>query len=193
MKYNFDKQWSTTSMTDKVLLLFYGMYKKVEVPSFSVFWWTVCTCLSIYKNQGSLSQCHAFLAQSFVGDGSWEIFSSLISYRVRHCRQVRQEAMSPYHTCGTWRITWWGLSATRNRLADKWGSSWTSRTAISDVPIRYMDSCAWCRATPHNTWCTARLVQRVVKRRCQSRFGLGYLLWVSCSVPWCFDTGTRTL
>ena len=179
----FKYRWSITSTSNEVLLqwpikcyCFFMGCIKVEVPSFSAFWWTVCTCLSIYKNQGSLSQCHAFLAQSFAGGGSWEIFCSLISYRVRHCRQVLQEAMSPYHTCGTWHITWWGLSATRNRLADKWGSSWTSRAAISDVPIRYRDSCVWCRAIPHNTWCSARLVQRVVMQRCPSRFGLGYRL-----------------
>ena len=142
-------RWSITSIGNAELLrcpmeyyrIFMGCIT-VEVLSFFAFWWTECICLSICKSQGNLFLCHAILVQSFARDGSLEIFCSLISYKVRHCRQVRQGLMSPCHTCGTWRITWWGLSATRNRLADKWGSSWTSRAAISDVPIRYRDSCA---------------------------------------------------
>ena len=196
----FKYRWSITSASNEVLLqwpikcyCFFMGCIKVEVPSFSAFWWTVCTCLSIYKNQGSLSQCHAFLAQSFAGGGSWEIFYSLIFCRGRHYRQVRQGVMSPCHTYETWHITWWDLSVAGSRLADKWDYSWTSHAAISDVPILYRGSCAWCRATLHNTWCTARLAQRVVKRRCPSLFGLGYLLWVSCSVPWYSGTVARVL
>ena len=159
----------------------------------SAFWWMGYVCLSICKSQGNLFLCHVILVQSFVGDGSSETFCSLISYRDRHYRQVRQGVMSPCHTYGTGCITWWGLSVTENRLADKWDSSWTFHVAISDVPIRYRDSCAWCRATLHNTWCSAPLVQKVVKRKCPSRFGLGYQLWVFCSVPQYFDTETRAL
>ena len=62
--------------------------------------------LSICKSQGNLFLCHAIHVQSSARDGSLEIFCSLISYKVRHCRQVRQGLMSPCHTCGTWRITW---------------------------------------------------------------------------------------
>ena len=148
-------------------------------------------CLSICKSQGNLFLCHAILAQSFAGDGSWEVFCSLISCRGRHYRQVRQGVMSPCHTYETWHITWWDLSVTENQLADKWDSSSTSRMAISYVPTRYRDSCVWCRATLHNTWCSGPLAQRVARQKCPSRFGLGYRLWVSCSVPRCFDTGTR--
>ena len=196
----FKYRWSITSASNEVLLqwpikcyCFFMGCIKVEVPSFSAFWWTVCTCLSIYKNQGSLSQCHAFLAQSFAGGGSWEIFYSLIFCRGRHYRQVRQGVMSPCHTYETWHITWWDLSVAGSRLADKWDYSWTSHAAISDVPIRYRDSCTWYRAIPRNTWCTALLAQRVARQKCPSRFGLGYLVLVSCSVPQYFDTETRAL
>ena len=192
MKYNFDWQRRTTSMPTGVLSYFMGCIT-VEVLSFFVFWWTECICLSICKSQDNPFLYHTILVQSFARDGSSEIFCSLIFYRVRHYRQVRQGVMSPCHTYETWHITWWDLSAAGSRLADRWGSSWTSHVTISDVPIQYRDSCAWYRAIPRNTWCTAQLAQRVVMQRCPSRFGLGYLVLVSCSVPQYFDTETRIL
>ena len=142
-------RWSITSIGNAELLrcpmeyyrIFMGCIT-VEVLSFFAFWWTECICLSICKSQGNLFLCHAILVQSFAGDGSSEIFCSLIFCRGRHCRQVRQGVVSPCHTCGTWRITWWGLNATENRHADRWGSCWTSHAAKSDGPIRYRDSCA---------------------------------------------------
>ena len=142
-------RWSITSTGYEVLLRWLMKYYFVfmgciivEVLSFFAFWWTECICLSICKSQGNLFLCHAILVQSFAGDGSSEIFCSLIFCRVRHYRQVRQGVVSPCHTYETWHITWWGLNATENRHADRWGSCWTSHAAKSDVPIRYRDSCA---------------------------------------------------
>ena len=119
-------RWSITSIGNAELLrcpmeyyrIFMGCIT-IEVLSFFAFWWTECICLSICKSQGNLFLCHAILVQSFAGDGSSEIFCSLIFCRGRHCRQVRQGVVSPCHTCGTWRITWWGLNATEYWLADK--------------------------------------------------------------------------
>ena len=165
----------------------------IAVPSAVASWWKQCIFLSICKNQDIHHVCFFRLALFSSRVGSWETFHSLISYRDRHYRQVRQGARCLYRTFWIGCRVFSGQSAIASLPVERWGSSWTSHAAISDVPTRYRDSCAWCRATLHNTWCTARLAQRVVMQRCPSRFGLGYLLWVSCSVPWYSGTAARVL